>query len=115
MVKLTRFVALGAAGCLPALFGSVAAFNLPRFLLSLTTIDAAFTTWMTLMLVPLSIQLAGAVYVRMRVSERQTRLARLGCPACGNAASMPVSRGAGKRIQIGSEGKWGQVSIAGIS
>ncbi len=60
----------GAAGFLLALFGSVAAFIFLRFLLAL----AAFTTWMTLMLVPLSFQLAGAVYVRMRVSERQTRL-----------------------------------------
>jgi hypothetical protein len=37
------------------------------------TIDSAFTTLMTLMLVPLSFQLVGAVYVRVRVLERQTR------------------------------------------
>jgi hypothetical protein len=65
-------LSLGSGGRLSA-FGSVAAFVLAPFARALMTIDSAFTTLMTLMLVPLSFQLVGAVYVRVRVLERQTR------------------------------------------
>jgi hypothetical protein len=110
-----RIVFSGAAGCLPALLGALAVFILLHFVFVLLTIDAAFAAWMTLMLVPLFFQLAGALYLRMRFSQRQKRLAQPVCPACGNPAWAPVSRMAGKRIKLGREGKWVQVSIAGIS
>jgi hypothetical protein len=110
-----RVVFSGAAGCLPALLVASIAFAFLRFVLGLGTGVSLFISWTILMVVVVLFQWAGVLYIRARFSERQESIKRLKCPVCDGSNSVSVSSIAGKRVQIGTEGKWVQVSIAGKS
>lgn len=105
----------GVAGCVPALLISLGCFGLFRFANHMTTGASLSLAWMIVFGIALLFELVGTLYVRMRFSKRQAGIARLSCPACHGGDCVSISRVAGKRVSIGSEGKWVQISIAGKS
>ncbi len=108
-----RLVFSGAAGCLPALFVSLSAFILLRMVRGTPTGISVLAAFTLLMAVLLFFQFAGALYVRVRFAKRQAAIAQAQCSACDGRNSVSIREAAGKRIPIGTEGKWIQVSIAG--
>jgi len=110
-----RLVFAGAAGCLPGLLASLVVFTVLCFVFHMPTGFSLLAAWEVLMVVLPLFHLAGAVYIRLRFSERQASIARLRCPACDASDSVSVSSVAGKRVQVGTEGKWVQVTVAGKS
>jgi hypothetical protein len=110
-----RVVFSGAAGCLPALLLATIFFAYLRFFLGRPTGDSLFISWGALMVVVLLFQSAGALYIRARFSERQASIQQRRCPICHATDFASVSSLAGKRVPIGTEGKWVQVAIAGKS
>jgi hypothetical protein len=104
-----------AAGCLPALLVSLTTFALLRFTFHLTVGFSALAAWAALMLGVLVVQFAGTAYIRLRFSERQSSIAKSRCPSCDGDNSVSVASVAGKRVPVGAEGDWLQVSIAGKS
>jgi hypothetical protein len=110
---IPRIVFSGAAGCLPTLLISLATVALLRFMLGTATGASLFAAMATLIVVDCFFRFAGAVYIRVRFSKRQETVHRLECPACGSIDSVAISSVLGKRVQIGNEGKWVEVSIAG--
>jgi hypothetical protein len=105
----------GVAGCLPALLVALAGFAVLRFAAHITTGKSLFAAWALMVGLAVLFYLAGALYIRVRFSKRQASIAQPLCPACQGSRSVSVSRAAGKRVQIGGEDNWIQVSIAGKS
>lgn len=103
----------GAAGCLPALLMAIGTFGFSRFGVGKTVGASFLVAWIVLFGGCLIISLAGAVYVRLRFSARQANIGQRACPACGSGQSVSVANAAGKRLDIGNQGKWVKVSIAG--
>jgi len=110
-----RVVFSGAAGCLPALLVGLMAFAFSRFVFGLGTGVSLLISSVALMVVVLLFQSAGVLYIRARFSERQVSIQQRQCPICHAADFASVSSMARKRVPIGTEGKWVQVSIAGRS
>jgi hypothetical protein len=86
-----------------------------RFALGKTIGASLLIAWVVLIAVVLIFEVAGAIYIRLRFSERRARIAQLKCRLCSGAKSVSVASVVGKRVQIGSEGRWLQISIAGMS
>jgi hypothetical protein len=105
----------GAAGCLPALIVAIASFGFAYVAFRKTAGASFLVAWVVLFGVCLIVNSVGAFYVRLRFSERQIRIAQRDCPACGGTRSVSVASLAGKRVEIGKDGKWIKVSIAGKS
>ncbi len=110
-----RFVFSSVPGCLALLVVLFATFAVFRWALEMSTGKSLYAASAILVAVLLIIQFLGTLYIRMRFSERQESIAQPQCQGCGSSDSISVSKAAGKRLQIGSEGKWIQVSIAGKS
>ncbi len=110
-----RVVFSGAAGCLPALLVGLMAFVFPRFVFGLGTGVSLLISWAVSMVLVLLFQWAGVLFIRARFSERQASIQQRQCPICHAAGFVSVSSIAGKRVPIGTDGKWVQVSIAGRS
>jgi hypothetical protein len=105
----------GATGCLTALLVALASFALSLFLFKNTVAEALLIAWLFLLGACFAGDLLGFVYVRWRFSKRQSQINQRDCPACGCKQSISVAKAAGKRVEIGKEGKWLKVSISGIS
>jgi hypothetical protein len=110
-----RLVFSPVPGCFVLLVAVLASFTLFRLAFDKSTSESVFMTFVVLIAVLLIIQVAGILYIRMRFSERQESIAQRQCQGCGSSDSVSVSKAVGKRLQIGSEGMWVQVSIAGKS
>lgn len=102
-------------GCLPVLSIALAVFLLLRFQVGLTIGTSSLAAGMTLFIGILLFQLIGKLYVRVRFSERQARIAQRQCPSCGSDSHKSVCSLAGKRLRIGDNGEWIEVSLAGMS
>ncbi len=110
-----RLVFAAAAGCWPVLVASFLAFPLARFGLAMSTSVSLLTASGVLMAVVALVHGAGALYVRVRFSDRQASVAQRRCQACGGGDSVSVTSIAGKRVRIGDKGRWVEVSVAGRS
>lgn len=110
-----RIVFSPVAGCLPALILGVIVFILLRFIMVKDTGSSAGIAYACVMAGALSITILGNLYVRVRFTARQKKLNRPNCPNCGASKPVSICSIEGKRVEIGSEGKWVQVSAAGIS
>ncbi len=103
----------GAAGCLPAMLMAIGTFGFYRFGLGKTVGGSVPIALIVLFGSCLAIDLLGLLYVRLRFSKRQIQISQPDCPACGGDQSVSVTSAAGKRLEIGNQGKWVNVSIAG--
>lgn len=110
-----KIVFSSGAGCMPGFVGSLTTFLFLRFGASMPTDTSLLISGAVLLFVPLLFQFAGTLYIRRRFSARQESIKQLECPFCKKDKSIRVADLAGKRVQIGCEGKWVQVSVAGRS
>jgi hypothetical protein len=110
-----RLAFSGLGGCVYMLLLWIGAFLLSHLALGLGIIPSLFFGWLILLPYEMLCRIIGRLYLRLRFSERQSQIARSCCPSCGSTDTVDISRIAGKRTEIGTEGKWVEVSIAGKS
>lgn len=110
-----RLVFSGMGGYVYMLLVWVGAFLLSHLVLGLGIFLSLFYGWINLLLYEMLSRLIGGLYLRLRFLERQSRIAQSCCPICQGAETVVISEIAGKRTEIGTEGKWVDVSVAGKS
>ena len=110
-----RLAFSGGGGCVYMLLLWVGAFLLSHLALGLGIFLSLFFGWLILMMFEMVCWFIGGVYLRVRFSERQSQIARSCCASCGSTNTVGIARIEGKRTEIGTEGKWVEVSIAGKS
>lgn len=110
-----RLAFSGQGGGIYMLLLWVGPFLLLHLALGLGIFISLLYSCFVLLAFEMTCRLIGGLYLRLRFSERQSRIARSSCPSCGATNTVSISDIAGKRTEIGTEGRWVEVSIAGKS